>query len=430
MEQVNEFKLADVPMEGVEDIAEYNPDRDSVMVLYEGRSGNSNTLNPKWQKEIEEVAERSKNKDDQTAYQNAMKDLQKAKTSQFGLHAGAEYTRIRSSEMKNKNQVSFADIYETYTNINKMARPGDPKAGVLRGTSISAGNVIGPGASAIPQQTYQTLQFIADNINKIKQTKDPALQKTQAIQLASFAYQMTLSTHGFSDGNGRSSRLFADSILQTFGLPPHTPTKAMTELTKTIGEEKMDFQKGAEVFLTNVKKSDLKLKENPEPLKKRMAAPKPEKKPSGQDEEYSTKFSAIYEVNDDTVETLRQLKDRADNTKGRYRDSKQYKAFSNAISNSYRLAQEINRNRNNENFDMKKAEAEYSSSIRKILTAADTYREYKMKDHVADKSAKTAGKKALNDKDKAKLSLMDDVAAQKNLIKVKKPTQAPQNPSL
>ena len=33
-EQVDEFKLADVPFEGVEDIAEYNPNSDSVMVVY------------------------------------------------------------------------------------------------------------------------------------------------------------------------------------------------------------------------------------------------------------------------------------------------------------------------------------------------------------------------------------------------------------
>ena len=429
-DQVNDFHLADVPMEGVEDIAEYNPDSGSVMALYEGRSGNSNTLRPEWQKELQKAIEKAKDDDDRQAYDKNMEDLRKAQTSQFGLHSGAEYTRIRSSEMKNKEQVSFADVYETYTNINKMARPGSADAGVLRGAAISAGNVKGPGAGVIPQQTYQTLQIIADNINKIKQTKDPALQKTQAIQLASFAYQMTLSQHGFTDGNGRSSRLFADSILQTFGLPPHTPGKNMTQLTKTLGEEKMDFKKGAEVFLENVKKSDLKLKEDIGPLKERMASPKPEKKRGGREEEYSTKFSAIYEVNDDTVETLRQLKERTKKTSGRFHDSKEYKEFSKAVDVSYKLAQEIMKNKDSANFDMKKAEAQYSSSIRKILTSATAYKEYKMKDHVAEKSAATPEKKVLNEKDRAKMELMDDVAAQKNLIKVKKPDQAPRNMSM
>lgn len=429
-EQVNEFKLADVPMDGVEDIAEYNPDTDSVMALYEGRSGNSNTLRPEWQGELLQNLEESKKRNNQQAIDKIEKDLRKARASQFGLHSGAEYTRIRSSEMKNKEEVSFADVYETYTNINKMANPDDQQAGRLRGSDISAGNVIGPGASAIPQQTYRTLQFIADNINKIKKTEDPALRKTQAIQLASFAYQMTLSTHGFADGNGRTSRMFADSILQTFGLPPHTPTPAMSELTKTMGEEKMDFKKGAEVFLTNVKTSDLKLKEDIGPLKKRMTAPEPEKKPSGQDEEYSTKFSAIYEVNDDTVETLRKLNERTGKASGRFRDSKEYKEFAKAVNNSYRLAQEIQKNRNSADFDMKTAEAAYSFSIRKTLKTAAAYKEYKLKDHVADNAVREHGKKSLNSKDQAKLHLMDDVASQKDLIKVKKPEQAPRNPSL
>ena len=82
--------------------------------------------------------------------------------------------------------------------------------------------------------------------------------------------------------------MFADSILQTFGLPPHTPSKEETEIIKTIGTGKMDFNKGAEVFLKGVQKSDLELKKDPEIAKQRLISKQaekkqPEKKQSGKE---------------------------------------------------------------------------------------------------------------------------------------------------
>ena len=423
-EQVDEFKLADVPFEGIEDIAEYNPNSDSVMALYESRSGNSTTLSAGRIEELEKRVEASKDGFRKQAYEKNMKDLQDAKRGTFGLHAGAEYSRIRSSEMMAKENVSFADVYETFTNINKMARPGDPDGGKLRGTGITAGNLKGPGATAIPGQTYQTLQTIAENINRIKQTENPALRKTQAIQLAAFAYQMTLAQHVFGDGNGRTCRLFADSILQTFGLPPHTPTKAESDIMKTIGEEKMSFHDGAKVFLENVKKSDLELKKDPEITKQRLRQEPPKKKKGGIQEETSLKFSALYEVSDETVATLDRLKQSTKKAAGRFRDSDEYKDFRKAVNDCYRLAKELNELGGSKNINQKQVEAEYASSVRKIYKTAADYKTYKLKDHAEDPSI-NPGMKRLNSKDREKMGVINEVLENKNLNKVKKPEVNP-----
>ena len=429
-DQADRFVLSQIPMEGVEDIAEYDPNSDRVIALYDARSGNSTTLRADRIRELEERAEKQKGEFDQKGYREAVKELEAARKAPFGLHAGAEYARVRSSEMMNKDHIEFSDVYETFTNINKMARPGDPEGGVIRGGSITAGELIGPGATAVPQQVYQTLQTVADTMNTIKKTEDPALRKTQAIQLAAFAYQTTLTEHAFGDGNGRTCRLFADSILQTFGLPPHTPSKEQSDIIKTFGEgDGWDYRKGAEVFLANVKKSDAELKKDPDAVRQRLASEMPEKKPGGRNEKYSLKLSAIYEVGDETVETLRRLKASAKKAKSSYRNSGEYKDLCAAIDRSYELASSIRTNRDKEGFDMKKAEAEYASSVRRMFKAADGYRTYKMKDHTDDPLAEP-GKKKLNQKDRNKMDLVNSLTSNKELIKVKDAPEAPKGPSL
>ena len=261
-------------------------------------------------------------------------------------------------------------------------------------------------------------------MNRIKQTEDPALRKTRAIQLAAFAYQMMLSQHVFNDGNGRTCRLFADSILQTFGLPPHSPTKAESEIIATIGEGHMDFNEGARVFLDNVKKSDLELKKDPEITNERLRREPPEKKPGGMHEKTSLKFSALYEVDDDTISILHDLKQSAKNASGRFRNSQEYKDFQSAIDKSYTLARTINTGRGSQGFNLKQAEAEYASSIRKLFKTAADYKTYKMKDHTEDPLA-DPDKKRLNEKDRGKLDLVDSVMKNENLIKVKKPVEGP-----
>ena len=115
----------------------------------------------------------------------------------------------------------------------------------------------------MPVNVYKTLSQIADGINQIKKVEDPALRKTRAIQLAAFSYQMLVSEHVFADANGRTGRLFADTILQTFGLPPHTPVKDKVKLVHTMGEP-MDFNAGADTFFEGIRKSDRILREERE----------------------------------------------------------------------------------------------------------------------------------------------------------------------
>lgn len=416
--EIDKFTMSDEPMEGIEDIAEYKPESGRIIALYEGRSGNSETLKTDI-KELEEKVNSLQNDSDPQAYEENLRRLNDAKKAPFGLHAGAEYTRVRSSEMMAKDEITFADVYETFTNINQYVRPNDSAGGMLRGTSITAGQLKGPSATAIPQQTYQTLQTIAEAMNQIKQTKDPALQKTRAIELAAFAYQTALSLHVFSDANGRTSRLFADSILQTFGLPPHIPSAAEEDLPKTMGEG-MDFKKGAEVFLDGVKKSDLELKKDPAELSQRLAK-EPPKKTISQDKT-SLKLSAIYEVNDETIEILRNLKQSARQAKGRFRDSEEYKNFRDSIEKSYELASSIRNHPEDGSFNLKEAEAAYSSSIRKLFKTAADYKTYKMKDHT-DNPALDHNKKSLNAKDRQKMDLVNSVMEEERLITVKKPSE-------
>ena len=67
---------------------------------------------------------------------------------------------------------------------------------------------------------------------------------------------------------------------------------------------------------------------------------------------------------------------------------------------------------------MKKAEAEYASSIRGMRKAAKSYKDYKLKDKTADKKAEP-GKKKLNSDDKKKLDLIESVEKNEKLITVK-----------
>ena len=253
------FQLPTEPVKGIEDIDDYNPAADRVQVLYEARSGNSGTLEAKVEerrKELEDIPEQ-----DQVGRKFAQQRLQETLSATAGLHAGGEMARIYSSELMSKDNISFGDLYEVFTGLNKITRIGDKEGGKFRAEGISAGKMQGVGSFTAPKVVYKTLSRIADCMNEIRTTEDPALRKTQAIQLASFAYAMTISEHVYMDGNGRTCRLFADTILQTFGLPPHTPLPELRDLSKTLGRETIDFNKGAEMFFEGIKLSNERLRE-------------------------------------------------------------------------------------------------------------------------------------------------------------------------
>lgn len=418
------FQFATEPMKGIEDIKEYDPNTDSVKDLYKGRAGNSATLGADIEKLQQELEQLKQVPDDEqhlmerNRRNNIQKKIDDAFKGEFGLNAGAEIARIHSAELKGKEQVTFGDLYRAVTEINQVARPGDPAGGKLRGIQVQAGQVEGVAASVAPEAFYKTLGTIADGMNQIKNTEDPALRKTRAVQLASFAYQMTLSEHVFGDGNGRTCRLFADTILQTFGLPPHTPTKEEQTLCKTIGNE-MDFQKGAEVFLKGVQLSDQELKRDPEERKQSRIS-EPPRKEAGR-EETSMKLSALYEVNDATVAYFEDLQKRAKKAKGTFRDSKEYKDLCAAIDKCLKLSRSMMDNEDElgtNNFNVDKAEAEYASAVRKLFKTAKAYESYKMKDHTEDKSAEP-DKKKLNSDDRKKLNLVSEVTNNEDIIKVK-----------
>lgn len=232
------FKLADEAMPGIENIISYNPNSDRVRSLHEPRSGNSTTL--------------------------ASNDENVRNKGIFSFDSGAELSRIKASEIMSKMEkgqdIGFGDLFDAFSSLNEFARLGDPEGGKIRSGNVSAGKIIGVSAFKAPSRIYKTLDKAASYMNQIRDTQDPNLKKTRAVQLASFLYSMTISEHVFGDGNGRSCRLLADTILQSFGLPPHIPNETTKGIGGTIGDN-LDFNVSAKGFFEGVSKSSDVLKE-------------------------------------------------------------------------------------------------------------------------------------------------------------------------
>ena len=260
----SQFKLADEPIPGIEEIGHYDPNSTSVGALYGARSGNSGTLENKAEDRQRELKAPGISEERKAQLEAQLKE---AVNSEGGLHAIGEMSRIYASELIRKDNITFGDLYDAFSGLNSWARLGDKMGGKLRGEAIAAGHVHGVGTFNAAPDLYRTLSRIAETMNQIKKTENEALRKTQALQLASYAYLMTVSEHVFGDGNGRTCRFFADTILQTFGLPPHIPLPEIRELGKTIGTEPIDFNKGTEIFMSGIRQSDLVLKGEEEHLK-------------------------------------------------------------------------------------------------------------------------------------------------------------------
>ncbi len=239
-------------MAGVSDIADYDPAKADFSTLQSGRMANSTTFSTA---------------QDASSGKNASSEAKSAMKKKLKQFDNATKTATKGAvKLRETETVGFSDLYTLMCGINKSLRAGDKKekhqagGGKIRGMAVSAGAIDAVGSAKLPEDVLRTFSFLASKINEIKQTKDRDLQKTQAIQLAAFAYQMTISEHMFEDGNGRSCRLLSDAILQTFGLPPHLPTDAEKEIGGTIGND-LDFAKGADVFLQGVQASDKTMKE-------------------------------------------------------------------------------------------------------------------------------------------------------------------------
>ena len=98
------------------------------------------------------------------------------------------------------------------------------------------------------------------------------------------------------------------------------------------------------------------LKKDPEIAKQRLISKQAEKKQPNK-EKNRLRLSAIYEVSDDTVNLLGDLKQQAVHAKGKFRDSQEYKNFLGAVGQSHLLAKEIQQKRDTAGFDLKKAES-------------------------------------------------------------------------
>ena len=240
------FQLPTEAMAGIEEIAEFDPSKNKADALTEDRMGNSATF------ATLEPQEREK------------------KTNEF--KDATEVSRKGAVALrKSKEDVSFGSLFQLFSNLNKAVRPQDETGGTLRAKNVHTRTIQGVGSAQLGEDAFQTFSTIAHHMNEIKRIPDRDLQRTQAIHLASFANQMLISEHMFDDGNGRTCRLFADSILQTFGLPPHSPQAEAATTSGTIGEA-FDFNRGANVMLAGVRASDQTLREAPEvPQKKKSS---------------------------------------------------------------------------------------------------------------------------------------------------------------
>ncbi len=235
------FQLPTQAAEGIGDIGEYDPS-DAMEELTEGRMGNSASLAASQATTPEAQAKREQS------------------IQQF--NDGTAVARRGAAAMKeDPNSISFSTLMDLFSSINTQVRGGADDAGKLRGQKVTVGQLTPPRAAALPEDAYRTFSVIADKMREIHANPDKKLAKTQAIHLAAFAYQMTISEHMFADGNGRTCRLFADSILQSFGLPPSTPVKELGEVGANIGSD-MDFQAGAAAVMAGVRLSDQTLKQN------------------------------------------------------------------------------------------------------------------------------------------------------------------------
>ena len=257
------FVLSDEPYDGMESIAEYNPTSISVKSLTVARSGNSTTLGTDLE-EMEAEKQSALNNpnldEDQKAKRIEMinQRIEDRKKGVFGINTAAEISRIHSVKLYNTEHVSASDLYKAFSDLNVANRPADPKGGKLRGEYVQAGEIRGLATISMPATLYRTMSDIAHYMNIIKETPDPALRKTRAVQLAAYANTMLLSEHVFNDGNGRTCRMFADTILQTFGLPPHTPLPEMQGKVNTLGKT-FDHRAISNIMLDGVKKSDATL---------------------------------------------------------------------------------------------------------------------------------------------------------------------------
>lgn len=392
------FAFSTKPMRQIYEIGDYDAEHDSVKSLSKARSGGSTTLNIS-AKQLEDKLNRIKNSNPNDYKKNPeYRQTNKALKAHKALEAGEDLSRKCSVRLQRKDHVSFSDLYNTLMLLHKQVDPSSDRSGKLRGTGVSFGREQGVSTTAAPIIVYKTLQQVADRMNEVKQETNRALQKTKAVELASFAYQTLLSAHVFGDANGRSCRMFADTILQTFHLPPHTPV-SMSELTSlpiaTLGSARLDYKDGAKCFMHSIQKSN------------DIIGHEPKKQFEGREKQ-------ICIITEETSIYLRVLRDRAQSIRGLFNDSPQYMAFLMSLQDTQNTVDAILKSRkNNPNHDEDQAQRAFEHAVREMKKCAKAYNNYKLADHELN-PAPGSGKKKMNWNDREKVQLMNDILSNRN----------------
>lgn len=186
---------------------------------------------------------------------------EKAARENAGLHYAEAVARTTAcewlNELRKNEKFTVADLYDVITEIHRSVQPEDKFAGKLNGVNMQVNGVTAGCSSFVaPKFCYKTLKMIADGMNTVRNTKGPNLRRTRAVQLSAFAFQMLDSLQLYRNGNTRTARLLADTMLQSFGLPPRKwRFDDKNALANTIGK-KIDFDKGAKRFLIDIKESN------------------------------------------------------------------------------------------------------------------------------------------------------------------------------
>lgn len=115
-----------------------------------------------------------------------------------------------AARAKETTAITINDLKE----INRILNDGMPNNGGRPGEfrvvdETAGGGSAYPGPEFVSFLTEDFVRWVNDKLTQVK-----------TLELAAVAYQRFVSIHPFSDGNGRTGRLFADLILERGGLLP------------------------------------------------------------------------------------------------------------------------------------------------------------------------------------------------------------------
>ena len=172
-QSMSTFQLPTTAADGIDSIGEYDPS-DEMSELEAARMGNSSST----------LAATATTPEAQAKRERSMKQFRD----------GAAVAREGAAAMReDPDNISFSSLMDLFSGINTQVRGGEGDAGKLRGKRVAVGQLAPPSAAALPEDAYRTFAMIAEKMKEIKANPDPKLAKTQAVHLAAFAYQMTIS---------------------------------------------------------------------------------------------------------------------------------------------------------------------------------------------------------------------------------------------